>query len=111
MEGFGEDFGIFCRAHVGVQGDSSKTGDEHNLEFGIEFAGAAGQLDAVHLWHHDIGQKESKRFLLKALEGRFTVVEGYDVMTRFGQRALKEAAHGIVVFGEQNARNRETRGH
>src|SRR5665213_2097353 len=63
MDGLGKHFGVLGRGGIGVESDRGKTGDEHDLDVGVEFCRSAGELDAVHFGHHDIREQKFKRFL------------------------------------------------
>src|SRR6185312_4168724 len=63
MKRLREDAGVLRGGVVGVERDRGEAGDEHDLDLRVEFGRAPGELDAVHLRHDDIGQKELERLL------------------------------------------------
>ena len=83
---------------VGIERDRGKPGDEHDLDIGIEFGGAARQLDAVHLRHDDIGQQQFERLFAQPLIGRQAVVVGHDLEAGILQRLDQESPHVDIVF-------------
>ena len=87
---------------IGIERHRGKAGDEHDLDIGIEFGGAARQLDAVHFRHDDVGEQELERLLAQALVRRQPVVIGHDVETGILQRLHQESAHVDIVFGKQD---------
>ena len=91
----------FGRLGIGVERHGGKAGDEHHLEVRIELGGAARQFDAVHLRHDDVGQQQRERLLAQPLIGASAIVEGDDVVAGVLQRLHEEAAHVVVVFGQQ----------
>ena len=90
-----------------VEHNCGETRDEHDLEIGIDFAGAARQLDAVHLGHDDIGQQKREWLPFEALVGILAVFEGDHVIIRFFKRLDEETAHGIVILCKQDAAQRQ----
>ena len=104
MEGLGEHLGILGRLGIRVQRHGCKTGDEHDLEVRIELGGPAGQFDAVHFGHDDVGQQQREGFLTQAIIGAGAIVEGADLVAGFFQRLDQKPAHVIVVFSEENFR-------
>ena len=92
---------------VRVEGDRREAGDEHDLDVGIEFGGAARQFDPVHFRHHDIGEQKLERLLAKTVVGGQAVVEGGHVETGVLQRLDEKATHVVVVFGQKDARHAE----
>ena len=97
----GQHTGVFRRFAVERYG--GKAGDEHDLEVGIELAGALGQLDAVHQRHHNVGEQERERLLAELLVGILAIGERRNVVAGSGQRALQEPAHGLVVLRQDDA--------
>ncbi|MGY3470756.1 hypothetical protein ACVW0I_007627 [Bradyrhizobium sp. LM6.11] len=68
----------------------------------VEFRSPAGELDAVHLRHHDVGEQHLERLFPEPLIGGHAVVVGRDLKTGVFQRLDQETAHVVVVFGEQD---------
>ncbi|MEY9461086.1 hypothetical protein ABH973_001499 [Bradyrhizobium ottawaense] len=62
----------------------------------------AGELDAVHLRHHDVGEQHFERLFPQPLIGGHAVVMGRDLKTGVFQRLDQETAHVVVVFSEQD---------
>ncbi len=102
MEGLGEDFRACRRRRARRQRDGSKTGDEDDLHGRVEFGAAAGELDPVKARHNDVCEKKVEHFALQGLERAFTVGIVLHVMPGTAKRRRQEAAHGIIVFREQD---------
>ena len=96
-------------AEFGVERHRREAGDEHDLDVGIELGGAAGELDAVHLGHHDVGEQELERLLAQPLIGGKPVVVGDHVVAGVLQRLDQKAPHVGVIFGKENLRHRPAR--
>ena len=105
MYGFRQHFGVLGRGGIGIERDRGKAGDEHDLDVGVEFGGAAREFDAVHFRHHDIGQQELVGFFPQPLIGRQAVIVGGHVKTGILQRLDQEAAHIGIVFSQQDFRH------
>ncbi|CDX44201.1 hypothetical protein MPLDJ20_60520 [Mesorhizobium plurifarium] len=103
VEGLRQHLGVLGRLGIGIERDRGKAGDEHHLEVGIDLGGAAGKLDAVHLGHDDVGQKQRERFLAQPLIGAGAIVEIAYLVAGAFQRLDEEAAHIVIVFRQQNA--------
>src|SRR4026207_80995 len=101
MEGLGQDPGILRRLIGRIERDRGEARDEHDLQIRIEFARAPRKLDAIHLRHHDIGKEQGEGLFLQALVGFKPVAEGYDVVPSLSERLYQEAAHVLVVLGEE----------
>ena len=102
MEGLGKHLGFLWGARIGMQRHRGKTGNEHDLERRIEFGGPTGELDTVHLGHHDIGQKQVVGALLDLFECAGALAEGNDGMTGALQSADQKAAHVLVVLSQND---------
>src|SRR5207237_2454001 len=63
VHGLGEHLGVLRRRRIGIKRDRREAGDEHDLDVGVELGGAAGELDAIHLRHYDVGQQQLERLL------------------------------------------------
>ena len=102
MKGLGEDPRL--AAHVGaVHRHGREAGDEHDAKLGEELGCAPRKLDAVELWHHDIGEEEVIIVAPDEIERRLAVPYRLDGITRARERPREEAAHVIVVLGEEDA--------
>src|SRR5215472_12858049 len=102
MDRLGQHLGVFGRGRVGIKRHRGKAGDEHDLDVGVELGGAARELDAVHLGHHDVGEQQLERLLAQPLVGRPAVVVGNDIEAGILQRLDQEAPHVEVVFRKQD---------
>ena len=103
--GLDSTLACFGAAEIRVERHRGKAGDEHDLDVGIEFGGAAGELDAVHFRHHDIGEQELERFLAQPLIGGQAVVVGDDLepafcsaFTRKRRMSLSSSARRIFAL-------------
>jgi hypothetical protein len=103
MEGLGQDLGILRRIRIRVQRDGCEAGDEHDLEVWIDFRGAARKFNAVHFRHDNVRQQQGKRLFAQALIGAGAIVEVADGIAGLFKRLHEEAAHVVVVFGQQNS--------
>ena len=56
----------------------------------MDVGGAAGQLDAVHLGHDDIGEEQRERLLAQAVEGLAAVGEARHLVAGLDEGALDE---------------------
>ena len=102
VDRLGKHLGVLRRTRVGIERDRGKTGDEHDLDVGIELGGAAREFDAVHLRHDDIGEQQLERLLAQTLIGGKAVVVGHDLVAGVLQRLDQEPAHVDVVFRKQD---------
>ncbi len=55
-----------------------------------------------HLRHHDVREQQFERLLAQPVIGGEPVVEGGDGIAGILQRLGQEAAHVVVVFGQQD---------
>ena len=103
--GFDSTLACLGALEIRVERDRGEASDEHDLDVGIELGRAAGEFDAVHLRHDDIGEQKLERLLAQALIGGKAVVVGDDVKAGVLQRLDQKAPHVDVVFREQDFRH------
>jgi hypothetical protein len=90
---------LFTRAHR----DCCKTGDEENLEVGIDLVGLARDLNAINLGHYDIGDQKVIAAFVHSVERRQPVGHRRHLMTAALKCAGQEFPHRLVVFRKQNS--------
>ena len=69
MDRLRQHLGMLGRARIGIQRHRGEAGDEHDLDVGVELGGAAGELDAVHLRHDDVGEQQLEGLFPQPLVG------------------------------------------
>ncbi len=105
MNGFGQDAGARGGAIACGEGDSGESGDEHDAQAAETGGRLAGDLDAVHARHDDVGEEQVPFPVVQGDQRLLAVGARPDLISRTLEGARKEASQGIVVFSQEDARH------